>query len=238
MDHSHTFYLHLEGMDLAGKSTVAAMIARRSGMYWEIRNKSLSQDNVIQQFEKRIRKQNIYDDEIYGYLHYVSLLADIKYFERRGNLIQDSMLLLRSMIYHKEQKNDALVRLFESLVPKHPVPDLSVYLTTSLDVRKGRFRKRQACHPESLTKNDFLIMDDPERFAARDKGLMALAQTYFHAIVLDTSAMTAEETADAILSMCGAEMANTRDSVSKIKEEHHGSSADAEESAYQDYFKL
>lgn len=238
MDHHHTYYLHLEGMDLAGKSTVAALIAQRSGMQWEILHNSLSQDNVIQQFEKRIRRQGIYDDEIYGYLHYVSLLADIKYFARKGNLIQDSMLLLRSMIYHKEQKNDALVQLFEALVPRHPVPDLSVYLTADMDVRKERFRKRMACRPESLTKNDRLIVDDPERFEARDKGLMALAQIYFHATVLDTSAMTEEETADAILSMCGIGRGNTRDIASKIEGEHHGSSADAEEPAHQDHFQL
>ena len=192
-DKFQKYYLHIEGMDLAGKSTIADMIKNRSNVNWIIYNNYLSQDNAIQQFEKQIRKAKLYDDEIYGYLHYVTLLADIKYFELKENVIQDSMLLLRSINYHKEQGNIALVQLFEELVPKHPIPNLSVYLTVNIGSRQKRLLKRQ-----QWTKNDKLIFTDLERFEKRDKELMELSCKYFNSTVLDTSDMTEEETADYI----------------------------------------
>lgn len=190
------YYLHIEGMDLAGKSTVANIIKSQSGEHWTIYNNCLSQNNVIQKFEKQIRNQKIYDDEIYGYLHYVTLLADIKYFELKENVIQDSMLLLRSINYHKEQNNNDLVKLFEEMAPKHPIPDLSVYLTSKIDSRKKRLLKRQ-----KWTKNDKLIFTDSERFEKRDNGLMELSCKYFNSTVINTSDMTETETADYIMTL-------------------------------------
>ena len=162
-------YLHIEGMDLAGKSTIANIITRQSGVDWKIYNNCLSQNNPIQQFEKQMRNQKIYDDEIYGYLHYVTLLADIKYFDLKENIIQDSMLLLRSINYHKEKNNNDLVQLFEELVPKHPIPNTSVYLTANIDSRKKRLLKRIESNSKQLTKNDILILNDSEKFEKRDK---------------------------------------------------------------------
>lgn len=199
-------YLHIEGMDLAGKSTIANTIARQSGMDWKIYNNCLSQNNPIQQFEKEIRSQRIFDHEIYGYLHYVTLLADIKYFDLRENVIQDSMLLLRSIIYNREKKHNNLVQLFEELAPKHPIPNISVYLTANIDLRKKRLLKRIECNSNHVTKNDILILSDPGKFEKRDIGLMELSQKYFNSIVLDTSDMTEAETADYIMTLCNSSL--------------------------------
>ncbi len=208
MNKHQGYYLHIEGMDLAGKSTIADIIANQSGMRWKIYNNCLSQNNVIQQFERRIRKEKIYDDEIYGYLHYVTLLADIKYFELKENVIQDSMLLLRSIVYHKEKQNEDLVQLFEKLAPKHPIPNTSVYLTSSINSRKNRILNRIKKCSNHLTKNDMLILNDPEKFIKRDNELMKLSQKYFNAIVLDTSDMDEAETANYIMKLCNFEGIN------------------------------
>ncbi|MBU5457369.1 hypothetical protein [Oscillibacter sp. MSJ-31] len=202
MNRFQKYYLHIEGMDLAGKSTIADIIAGRSGEKWEIYNNCLSQNNPIQQFEKQIKSQKLYDDEIYGYLHYVSLLADIKKFELTENVIQDSMLLLRSINYHKEKGNIDLVQLFEALAPKHPIPNISVYLTANIDSRKKRLLNRIESNSKTLTQNDLLILNDSGKFEKRDIGLMELSQKYFNSIVLDTSNMSETETADYILTLC------------------------------------
>lgn len=196
------YYLHIEGMDLAGKSTIANIIANKSGLNWKIYNNCLSQNNIIQQFEKQIRKQKIYDDEIYGYLHYVTLLADIKYFELKDNVIQDSMLLLRSINYHKEKNNKELVELFEKIAHKHPVPNASIYLTANIDMRMKRLLTRMENNLNLLTKNDVLILNDTAKFEHRDKILMELSQKYFNSMVLDNSDMTEDETANVIMEMC------------------------------------
>lgn len=202
MSKNQKFYLHIEGMDLAGKSTIANIISNQSEINWKVYNNCLSQNNVVQQFEKQIRKKNIYDDEIYGYLHYVTLLADIKYFELNDNIIQDSMLLLRSINYHKEKKNKDLVELFEKIAYKHPVPNTSVYLTANIDTRMKRLLARMERNLNSLTKNDVLILNDTARFERRDKSLKELSQKYFNSFVLDNSDMTEEETAHVIMEMC------------------------------------
>lgn len=202
------YYLHIEGMDLAGKSTIANIIARQSGVDWRIYNNCLSQNNSIQQFEKKIRKQKIYDDEIYGYLHYITLLADIKYFDLKENVIQDSMLLLRSINYHKEKNNNDLVQLFEELAPKHPTPNTSIYLTADIESRKKRLLKRINDNSKQLTKNDILILNDSETFEKRDKMLMELSQTYFNSIVVDTSYMTETETVDYIMAIYNSSLKN------------------------------
>lgn len=202
MNNLQKYYLHIEGMDLAGKTTITNIIAKKSKKNWIIYNNCLSKNNVIQLFEKKIRKQKIYDEEIYGYLHYVTLVADIKYFKLNRNIIQDSMLLLRSINYHKEKNNNTLVHLLEELVPKHPIPTTSIYLTTSIDTRKKRLLKRIDSNSNKPTKNDLLILNDPDRFEKRDKRLMELSKAYFNSLVLDTSDMTEEETADYVMKLC------------------------------------
>lgn len=202
MDKYEKYYLHIEGMDLAGKSTIAKMIAEKSDTDWIIYNNCLSQNNCIHEFEREVRFKKIYDDEIYGYLHYVSLLADIKAFNLTENVIQDSMLLLRSINYHNEKNNNDLVQLFKELVPMHPIPNMSVYLTASIDSRQRRLLKRIESNSKQLTKNDALILNNPDQFEKRDRGLMELSQTYFNSIVLDTTNMTEMETADYIMTLC------------------------------------
>jgi len=196
------YYLHIEGMDLAGKSTIADIISRQSGLRWKIYNNCLSQNNVIQQFIKQIRDSRIYDDEIYGYLYYVTLFADIKCFKLKENVIQDSMLLLRSINYHREKNNNDLVQLFKKLVIKHPVPSVSVYLTTNMDSRKKRLLNRIEGNPKQLTKNDMLILKNPAKFEKRDNGLKELSQKYFNSIILDTSDMNEVETANYVMNLC------------------------------------
>ena len=186
-------------MDLAGKSTIAKLIAKNSGVEWIIYKSCFSQINPIQELIKKLIKQNVYDDEIYGYLLFVALMADIKVFEANENVIQDSALLLRSIIYHKEAKHYALVKLFEGLVETHPVPDISIYLTASIDVRRRRLIKRMQEDSQKVTSNDKMIFNNPEKFIKMDYSLMELSKKYFNSIVIDTSEMTEIQTLDYII---------------------------------------
>ena len=92
------------------------------------------------------------------------------------------------------------------MVPKHPIPNTSVYLTANIDSRKKRLRKRIESNSQQVTKNDVLILDNPVQFEKRDIGLMELSQTYFNSIVLDTSNISEEETADYIMTLCNPSM--------------------------------
>lgn len=205
MELNKKYFLHLEGMDLAGKSTIARKIKERSKLEWVINNNRLSEKNNIYTFTNEVGKQNLYDDEIYGYLYYVALMADIKKFKHEKNIIQDSTLLLRSINYHINEGNDKLVRLFEDLVDIHPVPDISIYLTTDIESRIKRLATRIQNNPESISKNDSLILTDPEKFVKMDMKLSEISQKYFNSYVLDTSKLNEDEVVDHIFDMCDFE---------------------------------
>ena len=195
------YFLHLEGMDLSGKTTTAELIAKNSGLNWKIYNNCLSERNLIQELTKKLAERNIYDDEIYGYLHFVALKADIKFFELRENIIQDSTILLRSLNYHKEAGNYELVKYFEELAKSHPRPNISIYLTASIEARRNRLNKRINEDSLKITRNDKLPMNNPEKFLKMEKSLMELSKKYFNSIVLDTSDMTEIQTSEFIINL-------------------------------------
>ena len=199
------YFLHLEGMDLAGKSTISSLISERSQLNWVINNNKLTEDNQILEFTNNLGKAGAYDDEIYGYLYYVSLMADIKRFVLTENTIQDSTLLLRSINYHTFQKNYKLVRLFSELIELHPTPDKSIYLTADIDSRIKRLAQRIEKEPGKVSKNDSLILTSPDKFMRMDKELANLSQKYFNSTILDTSNMTEDEVVDYIFDECGFE---------------------------------
>ena len=47
MEMNKKYFLHLEGMDLAGKSTIARKIKERSNLEWVINNNRLTEKNSI-----------------------------------------------------------------------------------------------------------------------------------------------------------------------------------------------
>lgn len=205
MEKNKYYFIHLEGMDLAGKSTIAKLIKAKNPLNWEINNNKLTEDNVIHSFTNELGKQNLYDDEIYGYLYFVALLADIKNFKQETNIIQDSTLLLRSINYHTEMGNDKLVKLFKELIEHHPIPDISIYLTASIESRVERITKKIKESPEKVSKNDALILENPQKFMEMDEKLARLSQECFNSYILDTSSLNEHEIVDYISNLCGLE---------------------------------
>ncbi len=199
---SNYYFIHLEGMDLSGKSSVAKAIQERSNLDWQINNNRLLDVNEVYDFINSTYELSLFDDEVYGYLYFVALMVDLKKFEQNTNVIQDSTLLLRSINYHTKHGNTKLVELFEDLINIHPVPTQSFYLTASVDARRKRLEERLRNDPNKVSNNDLLVLNDPDRFMEMDYDLMTLSQKYFNSTVIDTSNMTIEEVADYIINLC------------------------------------
>lgn len=198
-------FLHLEGMDLAGKSTIARAIKEKSCLDWQINNNRLCNKNIIYEFIDDVAKHELFDDEIYGNLYYVALLADLRKFELNSNIIQDSTILLRSINYHTELGNTKLARMFEELIEFHPVPSYSFYLTADIDSRTDRLAKRMKLEQKEISKNDYLILRNPEKFKEADNRLFELSSKYFNSILIDTTNLSIEEIADYIIDYCKLE---------------------------------
>lgn len=201
------FFLHIEGMDLSGKSTAAKNFANTSEMYWTINDKRLTESNPIYDFAWDLGRKGSHSSVILGHLYLISLMEDIKNFRLKTSVIQDSTLLLRSLNYYKSVKiNDELAQAFAKFIPGHPVPNKSFYLTANIDSRRQRLERRIKQMPEKLTSMDMLIINDPCRFMQIDESLKELSVKIFNSQIIDTSEMSELEVVERIRSCCPLEM--------------------------------
>jgi thymidylate kinase len=178
-------YIHFEGLDLAGKSTVCQLICQHTQGNWQVRRNALTMNNSIYELADRMRREKAGNEETIGWLYYAALLFDLEQFEQPvGNIIQDSTILLRSLAFHKVRGTPVLVERLEVLLDQHPRFDRSFVLVADHQTRIERLAKKRACE---LGPEDFLVRDDPKRFYTMEHQLVDYATRHFDAIVLDTS---------------------------------------------------
>lgn len=194
-------YVHIEGMDLSGKTTLARNIAATSDRDWQIRTNSICDtgENPIWQLADRLRISDTYDGEIIGNLYATALMADIRAFVPPTiNTIQDSTVALRSLAYHKVRETPGLVNRLESLLLEHPGFDASFYLFADLATRRQRLEKRIDENPEEVAPDDLMVVRDPERFTAMEEYLRIRSIKKFESTFIDTSDMTPAEVLDLV----------------------------------------
>lgn len=190
-------HIHIEGMDLAGKTTCAQGLAASYGGEWNIRQNSLSDDNPIYQLADKLRKLDAYTPAIVGHLYVVALMADIHGFQSpQINTIQDSTVLLRSLAYHTVSGNTEITEALGKVLRTHPDFDHTFILTASLEARRERLEKRQREQPDEVAPDDLMVIKRPEKFLAMEKQLVELAQTRFRSTLIDTTYMTPKMVVD------------------------------------------
>lgn len=177
-------YVHFEGLDLAGKSTVCRLFREHARGEWQVRHNALVPDNPIYHLADRLRKEAA-GEETVGWLYHAALLLDLEQYEPpEGDVIQDSTILLRSLAFHRVRGTPGLVDRFETLLDRHPRFDQSFVLVADHHTRLERLAKRR---PQNVGPEDFLVRDAPERFYAMERCLVDYATRHFGAVVLDTS---------------------------------------------------
>lgn len=177
-------YIHFEGLDLAGKSTVCRLLQAAVPRHWELRRNALLLDNPVHELADRLRRERFAEEPV-GWLYYAALLYDLEAYQRpKGDVIQDSTILLRSLAYHSVRGTPGLPERFEMLVDRHPRFDRSFVLVADHRTRLDRLNRRRK---KNLGPEDFLVRDDPNMFYAMEKVLVDYATRYFRAEVIDTS---------------------------------------------------
>ena len=176
--------IHLEGLDLAGKSTVSALLASRMGAAH--RKNSLLENNVLHQKAEFMRKNKTIDDEALSWVYYACMLIDIeKYRLPEKPCVQDSTILLRSLAFNKAKGNHELAAVFEEKLSAHPRFSLTVVLSASDEVRLKRLEGRISRGNDN--PEDYIIRNNPDLFHAMDACLAEYATKYFNAVIIDTS---------------------------------------------------
>lgn len=186
-------YLHIEGLDLSGKTTLAHNYADASPLEWQINSNALGQGNPIWELADDLRKKDAYDAEVVGNVYVAGLMADIRSFkELQIHTIQDSTVALRSLAYHIVHGTPRLADALQDLVKEHPRFDASFYLAATIEARLQRLDKRMREHPEEIAPDDLMVVRNPERFMAMEGVLREWSTKIFNSVVIDTTNMTPE----------------------------------------------
>lgn len=196
---THPFYLHIEGMDLAGKSSVCRRFGQGAGQPLLLRRNALSGDNPIFDLADRLRREDAFGTATLGHLFAAALMADLERFEWPIRpALQDSTVLLRSLAFHTVAGTPHLRDILEALLAKHPRFDASFVLTASHARRLERLEARRIAAPDEIAADDLLVVRQPALFFAMEDCLIDLAQRHFGATVIDTSDRSIEDVVSAI----------------------------------------
>ena len=181
--------IHVEGLDLAGKSTVCRLLAARLGA--EHRHNSILAENPVHAAADSLRTRDLLETGPLGWVFYGALLYDLAYYAPPdGPVVQDSTVLLRSIAFHEVFGDKAVAEKFRTLLPRHPRFTRSFVLTASDAVRLKRLEGRCSRHNDS--PEDYLIRRDPDGFHRMERLLMDLAAEHFGAEVIDSSNLERE----------------------------------------------
>ncbi|MBQ6247098.1 MAG: hypothetical protein IJK04_09555 [Kiritimatiellae bacterium] len=181
--------IHIEGLDLAGKSTTCRML--RDHLKAEMRHCSLLPDNPIYYFASDLHVAQKVKTETAGGIFLGSVMRDLeRYTPPDHYVVQDSTSVLRSIAYHSVIGDPGLADAFRSLLPRYPRFGASFVLWSSHEVRLMRLEGRISRHHD--TPEDYFIRDFPDKFNKMQDIIIETAKEWFGAEVVDTSNMERE----------------------------------------------
>jgi thymidylate kinase len=154
-------YVHIEGMDLAGKTSATDLFIARRDEDWEVKRNSLSGDNPVRDLADAMLDSGEFSVETVGTVYAAALMADFDRFTRPdAPTIQESTIILRSIAYQAVNGTPRLTELFEGMMDRHPKFDASFMLNASHEARMARLAKQE----RHFSNHDLLIVRDPVKF--------------------------------------------------------------------------
>ena len=184
----------IEGLDLAGKSTLVKGLERRLAEHgWQVavRHGDLCEENPVAQVTRQMMRWDPgFKPDEGAPLFLASHLWDLRNFQppchpERIHL-QDSCAL-RSLAFERVLGKPFYAQQLESVVDRLPRFDAAYVLTASLKNRQERFRRR-----EQNDLHDSFMLSDPVRFSRVDSELMHLCVDKCGAKLINTDDFEAE----------------------------------------------
>lgn len=188
-------FIHLEGTDLSGKTSVAKRLLRKTPFLYQHNSISTHSPEGLGSELDKMDELGLYSHMTLSLGYAACVLADIDRFEwPRKDTVQDSSSSVRCLSRLAIDGQDALFDIVRSRVElDHPRFTRSYYLTTTIDERVKR-----ANNMISLTRNDLMILHDTKRFAAMDKVALSISRELFNSTVIDTTNASPDEIANII----------------------------------------
>jgi thymidylate kinase len=188
----------VEGLDLAGKSTLVSGLEKRlasRGWQVKVRHGDLCEGNPVAKVTRQMMRWDPGFKPSEGApLFLASHLWDQRNFEppRRASAVhlQDSCAL-RSLAFERVLGQEFYAQRLEEVVDRLPVFDAAYVLTASLKNRKERFQRR-----EENDLHDSFMLSDPVRFSRVDSELLRLGVEKCGAKLVCTDDFDAEQLLD------------------------------------------
>lgn len=187
--------IHIEGLDLAGKSTVCRKLVEKLGA--RKRHNSLAEPNPIQIRAEALQKADCLSPSTLGGVFFGSLLYDLEHFEEDGvPTVQDSSTILRSIAYHSVAGDKALAEEFRKLLPVYPRFAITCVISASREVRLKRLEGRISRGNDMA--EDYFVRDNYDLFKRMEDVLTETAVEHFGAVCIDTSTLEMDGEKDRI----------------------------------------
>lgn len=193
--------IHVEGLDLAGKSTTSKILAAQLGGV-PVRHNSLTDHNPAYEAADVLRRAGTATSaELHGRYLEATRIDAARATAPNRITIQDSTIVVRSLAHYRTSGTAAQAEAFEHLLADHPRFGVSVVLVASLEARRVRLAERQRLAPHEVAADDLLVIRDPDRFLRAEATLVEVATEHFGAHVIDTSDISPYAVALAIASL-------------------------------------
>ncbi len=169
----------IEGLDLAGKSTLVQNLARElasRGIAVRVSRNALCPDNPIAALADRVRRDPEAGLLETGALFLAAHLWDARHWTPPpdGTIhIQDSCWL-RTLAYHTARGTPGIPPLLHKAMLSFPRFDAAVFLTAGIEERRRRLAEREGEQPGSNDENDHLVQTDPVQYLSVEQELRAL----------------------------------------------------------------
>lgn len=191
-------FICVEGMDLSGKSTVVKNLVEEEKFV--PRRYVLTPDNPYYKLAESMNEDGTHTAEELGNMYVQALRHDVATFKRpTEDTVQESSLLLRSFAYHAARETPRIPEILEEIAMEHPKFDKTFILSASMEARKSRLENRIRLG-EYVSKEDLIVITDPEKFMIRNRYLIEIARAYFSPETIDTSKMTSRQVTDRVIS--------------------------------------
>jgi len=184
--------LLIEGLDLAGKSTLVRNLQTeltRRGIPVRVSRNALCPDNPIAALADQVRRDPHAGLVETGALFLAGHLWDARHFipPPDGMIhIQDSCWL-RTLAYHSVGGTPLISELLREVASGFPRFDAALFLTAEIAERRRRLGQRENQQPGSNDKEDRAVVDQPEAFILLEQCLRKVAGDLGNLQILDST---------------------------------------------------
>jgi thymidylate kinase len=198
--------LLIEGLDLAGKSTLIRNLEAdltRRGIPVRVSRNALCPDNPIATLADQVRRDPQAGLIETGALFLASHLWDERHFTPPpdGTVHLQDSCWLRTLAYHSWKDTPVIPEQIARAARYFPRFDAAIFLTAEMGERRRRLAQREREQPGCNDANDHVVQSDPQGYLHQERLLWQLAHLYTKAERIDTTGISDARLVPLVLEM-------------------------------------